>query len=91
MNINSRNGSITSLFLLAGGDPMHHRHAMDLEDFLNWGDEEKNMIMELVSYSNIPKDPFESDDDDDKNKINDRFLSSPIQNTQLQERPLELD
>lgn len=49
------------------------------------------MIMELVSYSNIPKDPFESDDDDDKNKINDRFLSSPIQNTQLQERPLELD
>lgn len=47
--------------------------------------------MELVSYSNIPKDPFESDDDDDKNKINDRLLSSPIQNTQLQERPLELD
>lgn len=31
-------------------------------------DEEKNMIMELGAYSNIPKDPFESDGDDDKHK-----------------------
>lgn len=31
-------------------------------------DEEENMIMELGNYSNIPKDPFNSDDEDDKNK-----------------------
>lgn len=43
LNINSPNGSITSLFGPAGGDPMHlNRHAMDLEDFLNLGDEKMN-------------------------------------------------
>ena len=40
--------------------------------------EEKNMIMELGAYSNIPKDPFESDCDDDKNKQNDWLPSLPI-------------
>lgn len=43
LNINSPNGSITSLFGPAGGDPMHHNPvAMDLEDFLNLGDDKMN-------------------------------------------------